>query len=139
MSFRRETDEDGAVRLVGARCGYVYWRPRPGVVVMHVTGTDEGEFGTQPRDELAEDLRLHAPIALFIELDDAAGARLPTQEAWSEWYSTHRSALRSVHVLTRTKYMNFTVEVVKLFSRTGDLIRVHVDEAPFVEELQRAA
>jgi hypothetical protein len=139
MTIRRETGEHGEVRLVSERNSYFIWRPRPGVVVMQVLGTDRGEFGTQPMDELREDIRRYAPIELFVEMDQSADARLPIQEAWTEWFSTHRSDLKSVNVLTRSKYMNFTTEVVKFFSRTGDLIRVYLDAEPFAEALQRAA
>lgn len=61
------------------------------------------------------------------------------QEAWTEWFSGHRSALKSVSILTRSKLMHFTAEVVKLFSRTGELIRVYLDPEAFDEALQRAA
>ncbi len=138
-SFRRETLEDGVVRLSTERCSFTYQRPRPGVVFLLIVGEDRGEFGTAPMDELREDLSRYAPVELFVEMADAAGANLPVQEAWTEWFSTHRSALKGVSILPRSKFMHFTAEVVKFFSRTGELIRVYLDPVPFEEALQRAA
>lgn len=112
MSFKREVLEDGSVRLTSERCSFIYLRPRPGVVFLRIIGQDEGEFGTTPMDEL---------------------------RAWTEWFSGHRSELESVSILTRSKFMHFTAEVVKLFSRTGELIRVYLDPEAFDEALQRAA
>ena len=114
MSFKRETLEDGSLRLSGERCSFIYLRPRPGVVFMRIIGQDKGEFGTAPMDELREDIRRYAPVELFIEMDEATGAALPVQEAWTEWFSGHRSELESVSILTRSKFMHFTAEVVKL-------------------------
>ncbi|PTL76760.1 hypothetical protein [Vitiosangium sp. GDMCC 1.1324] len=139
MSFKREALEDGTVRLSSERCSFIYQRPRPGVVHMRIVGSDKGEFGTAPMDELREDLCRFAPVELFVEMDEITGANLPVQEAWTEWFSHNRSALKSVSMLTRSKYMHFTAEVVKFFSRTGELIRVYLDPEPFLDALQRAA
>ncbi|MGZ3461581.1 MAG: hypothetical protein ACXU86_24080 [Archangium sp.] len=139
MSFRREVLEDGSVRLSSERCSFIYRRLRPGVVFLRIIGHDKGEFGTAPMDELREDLSRYAPVELFIEMDESTGANLPVQEAWTEWFSHNRSALKSVSMLTRSKYMHFTAEVVKLFSRTGELIRIYLDPQPFQEALERAA
>jgi hypothetical protein len=139
MSFRREMLKDGSVQLTSERSSYTYQRPRPGVVFMRFSGDDKGEFGSAPRDELLEDLRRYAPLELFVEMDESTGANLPVQEAWTEFFSNNRSALKSVSVLTRSKYMHVSAEMVKLFSRTGELIRVYLDPVPFEEALQRAA
>lgn len=139
MSIKRETLEDGSVRLASERCSFTYQRPRPGVVFILIVGNDKGEFGTAPMDELREDISRYAPIELFIEMDEVTGANLPVQEAWTEWFSHNRPALKSVSILTRSKFMHFTAEVVKFFSRTGELIRVYLDPEPFEEALLRAA
>jgi hypothetical protein len=139
MSFQRETLEDGSVRLESERCRFTFQRPRPGVVFLRIEGLDKGEFGSAPMDELREDLRRYAPIELFVEMDVSSGAALPVQEAWTDWFSANRSDLKSVSILASSKFMHFTAEVVKFFSRTGELIRVYLDPQPFDEALQRAA
>ena len=137
--FQRETLKDGSVRLRSLKCSFTYFRLRPGVVLMRIEGDDSGEFGTAPMDELREDLNRYAPVEFFVEMLPTAGARLPVQEAWTEWFSQNRAALKSVSILTRSKFMYFTAEVVKLFSRTGELIRVYLEQQPFEEAISRAA
>jgi hypothetical protein len=139
MSFKREELADGSVRLSSERSSYTYQRPRPGVVFIRFSGDDKGEFGNAPRDELRGDINRYAPVELFIEMDETTGANLPVQEAWTDWFSANRPALKGVSVLTRSKFMHVSAEVVKLFSRTGELIRVYLEPAPFEEALQRAA
>jgi hypothetical protein len=139
MSFKREMLEDGSVRVSSERCSYTYRRLRPGVVFIRIQGDDKGELGEAPRDELREDLSRYAPVELFFEMDESTGANRPVQEAWTEWFSTLRPALKSVSVLTRSKYMHVSAELVKLFSRTGELIRVYLEPQPFEEALKRAA
>ncbi|HYO56976.1 hypothetical protein [Archangium sp.] len=72
-------------------------------------------------------------------MDEITGANLPVQEAWTEWFSCNRPALKGVSILTRSKFMHLTAEVVKFFSRTGELIRVYLEPQPFEEALKRAA
>jgi hypothetical protein len=139
VPIKRETLEEGSVRLSSEQCSFTYQRPRPGVVFIRIVGNDKGEFGTAPMDELREDISRYAPIELFFEMDEATGANLPVQEAWTEWFNHNRPALKSVSILTRSKFMHFTAEVVKFFSRTGELIRVYLDPEPFEEALLRAA
>ncbi|AKI98392.1 hypothetical protein ATI61_12171 [Archangium gephyra] len=138
-TIQRETLACGVVRLSSERCSFTYHRPRPGVVFMRIVGNDKGEFGNAPMDELREDISRYSPIELFIEMDEITGANLPVQEAWTAWFSTYRPALKSVSILTRSKFMHFTAEVVKFFSRTGELIRVYLEPQPFEEALKRAA
>jgi hypothetical protein len=136
--IQRETLKDGSVRLRSPKCSFTYYRLRPGVVLMRIEGDDGGEFGTATMDELREDLSRYAPVEFFVEMLPTAGAKVTVQEAWTEWFSQNRSALKSVSMLTRSKYMHFTAEVVKLFSRTGELIRVYLEEQPFEEAIARA-
>jgi hypothetical protein len=136
--IQREVLQDGTVRLKSAKCSFTFYRLRPGVVLLRIEGDDSGEFGTAPMDELREDLSRYAPVEFFIEMLPTTSARLQVQEAWTEWFSQNRSALKSVSMLTRSKYMHFTAEVVKLFSRTGELIRVYLEPGPFEEAIARA-
>jgi hypothetical protein len=111
------------------------------VVLLRIVGAtlDAGELGTAPMDELRDDLARWAPVEVFVDASEAAGAVVTVQEHWAEWFARNRSGLKGVNMLVRGKYMHFTVEVVKLFSRTGELIRVYLDPAAFGEALGRAA
>ena len=135
----RETLPDGSVRLSAGTCSFLYSRPRPGVTLIRINGVDSGQFGSAALEELREDLKLYAPVELFVDTGTSASANLPVQETWTAWFRAHRSELKSVSILVRSSYMHFTAEVAKLFSRTGELIRVYLEPKPFREALLRAA
>lgn len=140
MGITREELEGGVVRLSDAECAFMYWRPRPGVVYLRITGKDRGQFGSRPSDELRGDLARYAPVELFVDTTDPlVGAHVEVQEHWTEWFRENRSALKNVNMLVAGNYMHFTAEVVKHFSRTGELMRVYLDEVKFSEALRRAA
>jgi hypothetical protein len=137
----REVQADGSVALRGERVSFFYRRPRPGLVAMKIVGPrlDTGELGSAPMDELAPDVAHGAPLELFIDASEAAGAVVSIQEGWADWFARHRAQLTSVSMLVQGKYMHFTVEVVKFFSRTDELIRVYLDADEFAQALERAA
>jgi hypothetical protein len=135
----RETLPDGAVRLSHEDCSFTYRRPRPGIVVVHIAGMDRGLLGTAPTDEFREDVSRYAPVELFVDTTEVTTPSVPVQDMWSEWFRDNRGALKSVSILARGNYMHFTMEVAKLFSRTGELIRVYLDPVAFHEALERAA
>lgn len=135
----RETLQDGSVRMFDQRGSFLFSRPRPGVVVVTFSGKDDGQFGTAPLDELAADLARYAPVELFIDAQPDVGANLRVQRAWTEFFARHRSQLKSVNVLVRSKYMHVTVELARFFSRTGELIRVYLDDSAYQEAISRVA
>jgi hypothetical protein len=137
--FTRSVDSRGVVALTSPSCRFEVVRPGPGIVVVTIAGHDRGEFGTAVFDELRDDLTRYPPLTVFLDISDAVGAIVTVQDHWSAWFADHRRALGAVHILTRGKYLHFTAEVVKLWSRTGDLIRVHSDSASFYDALRRAA
>jgi hypothetical protein len=139
MAIERTTLEDGTVRLASERCAFTYHRLRPGVVLVRIEGLDRGEFGTRTVDELREDLSRFGPIEVFFDLGDTSGATVNVSDMWTEWFREHRANLKSVSILVRSKFVHLTIEVSKLFSRTGELIRIYLDEARFEEAIARAA
>ena len=137
--MKREQLEENVVRIEGERCAFTYRRLRPGVVLIQITGHDKGELGFASVDELREDISRFAPIELFFDTVDVLGATVNVSEMWTEWFSAHRSALKSVSILVRSRYVHLTIEVAKLFSRTGELIRIYLDPERFEEAIARAA
>ncbi len=138
-SHVREVQETGAVRIRDEKASFVYHRPRPGVLLVIIGGSDNGQFGYATLDEMREDLSRWAPVELFIDTSAARGVQMPVQELWTEWFSNNRMLLKSVSIFVGGKFMHVTVEVAKLFSRTGELIRVYLDGNAFDEALDRAA
>jgi hypothetical protein len=135
----RQVLEDGTVLLSAGDCEFRFRRLRPSVILIQINGRDKGELGTAPLDEMAEDLVRFAPVELFVDAGRVVSAVLPVQEVWTEWIRDHRSALKGVSMLVRSNYMHFTAEVVRHFTRTGELMRVYLDPKAFGEALGRAA
>lgn len=137
--MRREELPDRSVRIAADDCSFTYYRPALGVVYIEIQGTDRGAFGTAVTNEMAGDLSAFAPIELFIDTTDVLFALPEVAELWTKWFSTNRGSLKSVNILVRSKFIHVTVEVAKLFSRTGNLIRVYLDPQHFQAALERAA
>src|SRR5262249_38633522 len=107
--------------------------------LVNAGGLDRGELGWAPMDELREDLTRFAPIELFIDGADVNGVTAAASDKWTEWLSQHRASIKRCNILVRSKFMHVTIEVAKLFSRTGELIRVYLDPAAFEEAIARSA
>ncbi len=137
--FERRSLPHGGTQLLSKEGAFVFYRPRPGVVLIVISGDDKGQFGAAPHDELRGDLTHFAPCEIFIDLSRASLAHLSVQKAWTEWFARNRSWLKAVNILVAGKYIHVTVELAKLFSRTGELIRVYFDPALFDEALERSA
>jgi hypothetical protein len=138
MDLRRDVRPDASVLLSDGACEFEYRRPRAGLVVVRISGIDKGHLGQGPMHELNDDLRLNAPLDVFVDARDARMPAVAAQEAWTAWFKRHRGALAGVHMLVTGKYMHFTVEVVKLLSHTGELIRIYLDAELFEAALARA-
>ena len=136
---QREELKNGGVRFSTKEASIVIYRPRPGVVLMIIAGADRGEFGTAPHAELDDDIRKFAPCEMFMDLTGASLAALSVQKSWTEWLSQRRPWLKTVNILVAGKYVHVTVEIAKLFSRTGELIRIYTDASAFDGALDRTA
>lgn len=89
-------------------------------------------------DELRDDIVRYGPIERFFDATGVESAHVPVQEQWTEWLRTHRKALKHASFLVGGKYVQVTIEIARLFSRTGDLVRVYLDRAAFEDAIARA-
>jgi hypothetical protein len=136
--IRRTIEADGALRLSAEGCCFVYRRPAPGVVLIQIQGHDRGQFGQATTNELMGDLNTYAPIELFVDTSEVFAATGSVSDHWGAWFSSNRAALKRVTILTRSKLVHLTIEISKLFSRTGELIRIYLDPVNFERALGRA-
>jgi hypothetical protein len=111
-------------------------RPAPGVVVLVIEGTDIGEHGSAPFDALALDV-LTGPLHLFVDARHSRGVAVDVSSEWRRWLSDHRSALRSIHMLTGSRFVHVTATFVKHFADLGDLMRIYTHASHFEEELAK--
>jgi len=135
----RELDADGAVRLQAGECQYTIVRLRSGVILMRIAGRETGELGRAPLGEVAAEAALAPPLRLFVDMAAVTHIDEAVSDAWTAWFQANRAALRSVHALAPAPIVRLTVAVSQLFSRTGDLIRIHTEPEPFAAAIRQAA
>ncbi len=139
LPITRRTHPDGTTELAAAGLRFVYQRPRPGVLLMRIHGDDRNQLGDAPFAELDAELARHPALDLFVDTAASPGAISEVREAWTDWLRRNRHRLARVTILAATRYLEVTINVAKLFSRTGDLIRVHSDRGRFEQEIAVAA
>lgn len=106
---------------------------------MTVVGDDRGDFGMAALDEISAEITRFSSIDLFVDARATVGVDTQVTEAWTAWFEANRSRLRSVSLLTTGKFMTLAVSISKHLSKTGNLIAIHTDPAPFEEALTRIA
>ncbi|HYE98365.1 MAG TPA: hypothetical protein VEJ18_05605 [Planctomycetota bacterium] len=129
---------DGSARLSDGGCTFTFERPRPGVLVVRIAGTDKGLLGTAPIDHVRQEIGRFGQLDLFIDARDAGVASLDVSDAWTAFFHANAGGLRRVSILAVSQFVHLTVSVAKLFSRTGELIQIYSDAALFEAALDAA-
>jgi len=130
---------DGQVRLSCGRCDFRFHRPRPGVLIATIRGSDSGQFGTAALDEIRAEIGRQRPLELFVDARDASGPTVKVSEEWTAFFDRSRSDLSRVYVLVGSKALNLTVEIARHLSRTGNLIQIYSDPDLFESRLAQSS
>ena len=133
------TQDDGGIRLSDGQCAFTFTRPRPGVLLLRIEGTDRGRLGTAPIDHVREEIGRFGLLDLFIDARSAGVASMEVSDAWTAFFHANAGGLRRVSILAVSQFVHLTVSVAKLFSRTGELIQIYSDAALFEAALAAAA
>ncbi len=134
-SINREILTGGNIRFSGGGCSFTYERPRAGVLLVTIDGHDRGQFGTSTLDEILNAIQREGRIALFVDAREARGIAIEVSEAWTRFFNVNREKLVRVHVLVASEYIQLTVAIAQHLSATGDLIKIHHQEATFISAL----
>ncbi len=134
-SVARELLPRGVVRLSSGEATFTYARPRPGKLLVTISGMDKGQFGPSTLDEITAALDREGSLELFIDARDAAGATGSVSDEWTRFFSVQRGRLHRVHVLAGSKAVKLTVAIAQHLSRTGDLIQIYSDPQIFEARL----
>jgi hypothetical protein len=140
LAVVRRAEGDGTIRLEGGRCRFEYRRERPGLVLVRISGHDDGALGAAPLDELRDDLRgrdRRRP-RLFVDARDTRGVAAQARDLWSAWFEAHRAELEAVHVLAASPLVSLNVGLGRQLSRTGSLMRLHSSPEDFEAALADA-
>jgi hypothetical protein len=124
--------------LEGMHCTLSVERPVRGVVLVKFAGTDVGEFGDAPFRELENDVATGEPFELFIDAHRGRAASIHVSNDWAMWLKARRRSLTCVHMLTATKFVQLSADLVRRFADLGDAMRIYTDRAAFAESLQAA-
>jgi hypothetical protein len=138
MTCQREVLDESTVRFRTDDATTVVSTLTPGVVLLTLTGHDTGGFGSAVFEELERHLAGGGRIELFVDTRDAFNATTTVSSAWSAWFQTNRAAIKQVSVLVTSKFVQLTAEVIKLFSRTGELMRIYTDAPAFSDAVAQA-
>jgi hypothetical protein len=137
---RFESSAGDRVELVGGDgTRFVVTRLRAGVLLLQISGDDRGTLGGAPFAELERALGRREASELFFDLRSADGAVADVRESWTGWFQHNRARLKRVSILTSSRFVNLTVEIAKLFSRTGELIQIYSDQLLFEQAMAVAS
>jgi hypothetical protein len=129
---------EAARHLEGMHCTLSVERPAPGVVLVTFAGTDVGEFGDAPFRELENDVGTGRTFELFIDAHAGRAASIHVSNDWARWLGGHRASLTCVHMLTATKFVQLSADLVRRFADLGDGMRIYTDRGAFAEALAAA-
>jgi hypothetical protein len=137
-SLQRETLPDGQLRLAAGNGSFTYERVRPGVLLVSVSGSDMGQFGTASLDEVRLEMLRQRPVELFVDAAAAQLVSVPVSKEWTQFFSLNREHLSRVSVLVGSRAIELTVAIAQHLSQTGNLIQIYTDRELFAARLQAA-
>ena len=127
------------IRYNGVHCNQLIERFPNRVVVLRINGTDIGEFGDAPMNALSEWLTTSPdPIDFFIDARDVRGASINVSGEWAAWLDSHRAVLKSVTMLTGSKFIQVTAQFVRRFASLEGIMRVCTEPPVFDQALREA-
>ncbi len=135
-SVTRELLPEGVVRLSSGEATFEFARPRPGRLLVTISGLDKGQFGPSTLNEITTALEREGSLELFVDAREAVGAAVSVSDDWTRFFTIQRTRLRRVHVLAGSKAVKLTVAIAQHLSRTGDLIQIYSDPQIFDDRLQ---
>jgi hypothetical protein len=127
----REQLPGGQLKLSSGGCAFTYDRIRPNVLLVTVTGSDKGQFGTATLDEIRLELLRNRPLELFVDASGATAVRASVSREWTEFFSLNREHLKRVSVLVGSKAIELTVAIAQHLSQTGNLVQIYTDRELF--------
>ena len=121
----------------GLNCTLTLEQPASGVVVLRISGSDTGEFGEAPMQQLGEWLTGHK-TQFFIDARDVRGASIEVSGDWAVWLGRHKDHLAGVTMLTGSRFIQVTAEFVRRFAALDGIMRITTDPAAFDSALADA-
>lgn len=118
----------------GVHCTLKLRRPRAGLVVLILSGTDIGELGRAPFAALDTDLAAGA-IEVFIDARSARTASVAVSSDWALYFRAHRERITRVHMLASTRFLQVSAGMVRDYALLEERMDVLTDPAAFEQRL----
>lgn len=125
-------------RYEGIHCNLALEQFPSGVVVLRISGSDVGEFGEAPMLALNDWLAEADPVAFFIDARDVRGASIEVSGEWAQWLGKHKTKLRTVTMLTGSRFIQVTAEFVRRFADLEGIMRICTEADVFDTALAEA-
>ncbi|SHH29492.1 STAS/SEC14 domain-containing protein [Massilia sp. CF038] len=122
---------DGSLEMTAGEGRFVFLRPRPGTLLVTISGQDSGQFGTAALDEIRMEITRQGTLELLIDASEAVLVTTEVSQEWTRFFSLNRPQLRRVSVLTGSRLIHLTVAIAQHLSQTGNLIQIYSDRALF--------
>lgn len=139
MQVAKRIADDGSVELISGKGQFNFRRLGPGALLVTISGSDQGQFGTAALDEIRLEQMRHGPLELLIDAADASLVTPEVSQEWTRFFSSSRDQLKRVSVLTGSKLINLTVAIAQHLSHTGNLIQIYSDRELFDLAMARAS
>jgi hypothetical protein len=119
------------MRFDGIHCTLTVQKFPSEVVLLKISGTDIGEFGSAPMLELKQCLTGVDPIRLFIDARDVRGASIDVSGEWAGWLLAHKAHLRDISMLTGSRFVEVTADFVRRFADLQGIMKIYTEPAAF--------
>ena len=130
--------EHREVRYDGIHCNLVLEQFARNVVVLRISGSDVGEFGEAPMLALDDWFAEIDSVAFFIDARDVRGASIDVSGEWARWLGRHKRKLRSVTMLTGSRFIHMTAEFVRRFADLEGIMWICTEPQVFETALREA-
>jgi hypothetical protein len=125
------------IHYEGIHCNLAIERFAPGVIVLRISGSDVGEFGEAPMRALNDWLAGEEPVDFFIDARDVQGASIEVSGEWAQWLGRNKTNLRSITMLTGSRFIHMTAEFVRRFAELEGKMRICTEAKVFDRELSK--
>ena len=126
------------IRYDGIHCNLQIERRSDRVILLKIKGTDVGEFGDAPMKALDDWIAGLDRFDLFINAYDVRGASIEVSGEWAAWLTARKARLRTITMLTGSRFIQITAEFVRRFASLEGRMRICTEPGVFDQALRHA-
>jgi hypothetical protein len=124
-------DTHRQVTYEGRHCSLTIQQLSDTTVLIRISGTDVGEFGNSPMQDLKASLETAREIDLFIDARNVRGASIDVSCEWAKWLRANKVHLREVSMLTGSRFIQVTADFVRRFADLEGIMKIYTEAPAF--------